>query len=190
MSILNALEARRTYYKINKMLPINIDEIVEMAERATALVPDAFNMKSSRLVIVTGDKHDLLWETIYKVFDGKVDREKIDGFKRGSGTILYFYDQKVVDSLTEQYPAYKDNFPVWANQASAMLQLSVWTALREKNIGASLQHFNPVIDDAVRELLDLPKEFVLVAQMPFGGIIQEPGDKPKENAGQRVLIVK
>ena len=190
MSILNSLEARRSYYGINKKLPVNINEIVDMAEKLTGLVPDAFNMKSSRLVVVSGEKHDLLWDTIYDVFGGKVPREKIDGFKRGSGTLLYFYDQKVVDRLSKEYPDYADNFPVWANHASAMLQLSVWTALREKKIGASLQHFNPAVDEAVKKLLGLPEEFVLVAQMPFGGIIQEPEVKDVDDASQRVLIVQ
>ncbi|WP_235899137.1 hypothetical protein [Suipraeoptans intestinalis] len=36
-------------------------------------------------------------------------------------------------------------------------------------IGASLQHYNPVIDDMVRERYKLPKTYRLVAQMPFGG---------------------
>ena len=48
---------------------------------------------------------------------------KIDSFRAGSGTILYFYDRKVVESLQKQYPLYADNFPVWASQSSAMLHL-------------------------------------------------------------------
>ena len=85
----------------------------------------------------------------------RLPEEKIDSFRAGSGTILYFYDRKVVESLQKQYPLYADNFPVWASQSSAMLQLAVWSGLRELNIGASLQHYNPVIDNAVKELLHL-----------------------------------
>ena len=34
-----------------------------------------------------------------------------------------------------------------------MLQINIWTALRELGVGANLQHYNPlVIDDAVRAL--------------------------------------
>ena len=34
--------------------------------------------------------------------------------------------------------------------AAGMLQLAVWTALAEKGLGASLQHYNPLIDDGGR----------------------------------------
>lgn len=51
-----------------------------------------------------------------------------------------------------------------------MLQLSVWSALRELNIGASLQHYNPVIDAKVKGIFNIPENYKLVAQMPFGGI--------------------
>ena len=105
----------------------------------------------------------------------------------GSGTILYFYDRKVVESLQKQYPLYADNFPVWASQSSAMLQLAVWSGLRELNIGASLQHYNPVIDNAVKELLHLSGDYVLVAEMPFGGIVEEPAPKDKEEIEKRVF---
>ena len=77
-------------------------------------------------------------------------REKIDGFRTAAGTILYFYDDAVVKGLQEQFPLYAPNFPVWANQSNGMLQLAVWTGLRELGVGANLQHYNPVIDDAVR----------------------------------------
>ena len=64
---------------------------------------------------------------IYEVFNGKISREKIDSFKAGAGTILYFYDQQVIEAMQQQFPLYADNFPVWANQASGMLQLSIWS---------------------------------------------------------------
>ena len=71
-----------------------------------------------------------------------------------------------------------------------MLQLSIWSALREKGIGASLQHYNPVIDQKVRELFDLPEKLVLVAQMPFGGIGSEPEAKEKNPIEGRVHIFR
>lgn len=88
--------------------------------------------------------------------------------------------------MQEQFPLYAENFPVWANHSSAMLQLAIWSSLRELGIGASLQHYNPVIDARVRELFDLPEEYVLVAEMPFGGIGEEPAPKPAENIRERV----
>ncbi|HHX37788.1 MAG TPA: nitroreductase family protein [Clostridiaceae bacterium] len=189
MSIIDALAKRRSYYNINRELPVEIDQVFDLVDKITELVPDAFNMKSSRVVVVTGEHQDKLWDTIYDVFEGKVSREKIDGFKTGNGTILYFYDADVVANLQEQFPNYAHNFPLWANQAVGMLQISIWSALRELNIGASLQHYNPVIDDAVKKMFDLPASWTLNAQMPFGGIESEPEPKESENIRERVRII-
>lgn len=190
MKILESLRARRTYYGINKDIPVSEDKVVELINEATELIPDAFNMKSTRIVVATGSKQDELWDKIYDAFGGKVAREKIDSFKSGYGTILYFYDKNVVKGLQDQFPLYADNFPKWASQSSAMLQISLWSGLRELGIGASLQHYNPAIDHMVRDLFDLPDSYVLDAQMPFGGIISEPDAKEKEDISNRVKFVK
>lgn len=190
MKILESLKERRTYYDINRELPVDEIEIFDLVEKAAELVPDAFNMKSSRIVVVTGQKQDQLWDNIYDVFGGKVPREKIDSFKSGYGTILYFYDQDVVKGLQDQFPSYAQRFPDWASQSSGMLQLSIWSGLRELGIGASLQHYNPVIDEMVKKMFDLPESYVLNAQMPFGGIGSQPDEKPAEDISKRVKIVK
>lgn len=190
MSIIQSLEKRRTYYNINKELPVAAEEVVAKIQQVTELVPDAFNMKSARVVVALGEKHDLLWNEIYNVFGGKVPEEKIASFKAGAGTVLFFYDENTVKSLQEKFASYADNFPVWANQANGMLQISIWSALRELGIGASLQHYNPVIDQKVKELFHVPQEYKLLAQMPFGGIVSEPAAKEKEDINQRVVVVK
>lgn len=188
MSIMTALAERRSIYSINKELPVSQEKIIETVRKATELVPDAFNMKSSRVVLALGKRHDELWDSIYEVFDGKVPREKIDSFKNGAGTVLYFYDEAVVKGMQEQFAAYAGNFPVWANQASGMLQISIWSALRELGVGASLQHYNPVIDAKVKEMFGVPESYVLIAEMPFGGIGALPDAKPAEDISERVKV--
>ncbi len=190
MSIRESLQERRSVYALKKELPISMDEIGRLVTETTELVPDAFNMHSQRVVLAAGAKQDELWDRIYNAFEGKVSREKIDGFKAAAGTVLYFYDEAVVRNLQEQFPLYADNFPVWANQSNGMLQISVWAGLRELGVGANVQHYNPVIDDTVREMFDLPKSYKLLAQMPFGGIVENPGPKQKEKISERVLIVE
>lgn len=188
MSIIHSLEKRRSYYNIKKELPVDIEEVIQQIEIITELVPDAFNMKSARIVVALEEKQDLLWDSIYDVFGGQVPREKIDSFKAGAGTVLYFIDQAVVEGLQGQFPLYADNFPGWALQANGMLQLSIWSGLRELGIGASLQHYNPVIDEKIRSLFGLPESYVLIAQMPFGGIVAELDPKEKEDISKRVRI--
>lgn len=190
MKILDSLKERRSYYDLNKNIPVEEGEILALINQATELVPDAFNMKSSRLVVVIGEKQNELWDNIYDVFEGKVPREKIDSFKNAYGTVLYFYDNEVVKGLQSQFDLYADKFPEWAIQASAMLQISIWSGLKELGVGASLQHYNPIIDKMVREMLGLPETYILNAQMPFGGIGSHPDDKDREDVSSRVKLVK
>lgn len=190
MSIIDAIKARRSIYALNKSMPISDDEVIALVRQVTELVPDAFNMKSARVVLAMGEKHNALWDTIYSAFGGKVSRERIEGFRSAYGTILYYYDADTVKALQEKFPAYSANFPVWANQANGMLQFTLWSALREREAGANIQHYNPVIDDAVKKLFDVPESWVLVAQMPFGGIASLPELKDAEDISLRVKVCK
>ena len=172
MSIVDSIAKRRTYYQLNKNLPVAEQEVIGLVETITELVPDAFR------------------DAIYDAFDGKVAREKIDGFRAAYGTILYFFDTDVVKGLQEKFPLYAANFPVWAQQANGMLQFSIWSGLRDLNIGANLQHYNPVIDEKVKAMFGLPASWQLVAQMPFGGIVAEPDAKEKEDIAKRVKVIR
>ena len=72
MGIIKSLENRRTYYNIDKNLPVLEKEIEEKIKEVTELVPDAFNMKSARIVLAFGEKHDRLWdENLQWFFEGK-----------------------------------------------------------------------------------------------------------------------
>lgn len=190
MKIIESLEKRRSHYVIGDNLPVSKEKILEVIEKVTELVPDAFNAKSSRVVVLFDNEHKKLWELVFNTFGGQVPREKLDTFKAGGGTILYFYDENVVKGLQEQFPAYAQNFPIWANQSSGMLQLSIWSALRELEIGATLQHYNPVIDENVKKEFDIPNNYVLVAQMPFGNILSDASPKEKEDIKNRVFVRK
>lgn len=189
-SILDSLAARRSVYRLGRDLPVSEEEVVRTVIRATELVPDAFNMRSQRVAVVLGARQDALWDAVYDAFGGKVAREKIDGFQAAAGTVLYFTDRETVEALQAQYALYAANFPVWASQANGMLQLAVWSALRDLGLGANLQHYNPVIDDAVRALLGVPETWQLVAQMPFGNIVEPAGPKAGEDISTRVRVFR
>ncbi len=72
---------------------------------------------------------------------------------------------------------YAENFPIWSHQASGMHQLVVWTGLEAEGLGASLQHYNPLIDDEVKTEWNVPANWKLIAQMPFGNPTVAPGEK-------------
>lgn len=194
----DALKSRRTYYTISKE-PVTSDErIEEIVGEAVKHVPSSFNSQSARVVVLLGVQHDRLWdlvkEELKKVappesFQATVD--KINGsFRSGYGTILYFEDMAVVDDLQARFPLYRDNFPLWSLQSSGMLQFAIWTALELEGWGASLQHYNPVIDAAVQREWGVPATWKLIAQMPFGKPTAQPGDKEFRPLAERVIIHK
>ncbi|NLJ94622.1 MAG: nitroreductase family protein [Clostridiaceae bacterium] len=190
MKAIDLLKPRRSYYSLNDQTDVKNETIIKTIQEVTALVPDAFDMKSQKVLVVLGDKHKELWDLIYDVFDGKVAREKIDMFKAGVGTVLFFVDKNIVDTLANQFSNYAENFKPWALQSNGMLQINIWTALRELGLGANLQHYNPVIDDKVKEMFDLSEDSVLLAQMVFGNIVEEPEAKEKEDISARVKVAE
>lgn len=179
-----AYEKRRSIYAIAKETTISNDEIMNIVNHAVKFVPSAFNSQSARVVILFGVHHDKLWditrETLRKIVpEGSFAStdEKMNAFQNGYGTILFFEDQDLIEGLQKQFELYKDNFPVWSLQSSGMLQFTIWTELSDAGLGASLQHYNPLIDDQVKEQWNIPKQWKLLAQMPFGKPMAFPPEK-------------
>lgn len=183
-NFLDAIKSRRTVYAIGGGSPVSDEKIREAVGQAVQYVPSAFNCQSARAVLLFGAAHKKLWSIVMETLRGIVPsgsfgrtEEKIKSFAAGHGTVLYFDETETTNAMMEQFPTYRDNFPVWAQQANGMLQFAVWTLLEQEGLGASLQHYNPLIDDAVREAWKLPKSWKLVAEMPFGEPTGEPGEK-------------
>ena len=74
-------------------------------------------------------------------------------------------------------PTYADVFDIYSAQTSAMHQFSIWTMLSDAGYGASLQHYNPLIDRRVAEQWDIAPTWRLMAQMPFGNPLKTPMGK-------------
>ena len=148
-------------------------------------------------LLLFGEQHQKLWNIVKDTLKKLVPADafsateaKINSFAAGAGSILYFEDTDIVKGLQEQFPLYAENFPVWSEQASGMAQLSVWTALAAENVGASLQHYNPIIDDEVHATWDIPRHWKLRAQMVFGSIEQEASEKNYIEDDARFKIFK
>jgi predicted oxidoreductase (fatty acid repression mutant protein) len=194
MNFIEMIKNRRSVYELNKNLPVVQDEVFDLIKDCVRYVPDAFNMQSQRVVIVVGQEQDRLWDAVYdemvKFTGGRFSRERTDAFAAAYGTVLYFYDTAVVEETRRQYPLYAENFHDWVMQSNGMLQFAVWTALRTIGVGANLQHYNPIIDNIISEMFDLPETWTLVGQMPFGGIEKSPDVKRFEDINIRVKIEK
>lgn len=192
-----AIKERRSIYAIGKDSPISDERIKEIVEEVVKHVPSAFNSQTTRTVILLGESHDKLWnitmEALRKVVPADnfaSTEEKINSFKAGHGTVLFFEDFAIVEGLQKQFELYKDNFPVWATQTSGMMQFAVWTAFATEGLGASLQHYTEVIDNEVRKEFNIPNNWKMLAQMPFGNILAPAGEKTFTPIEDRVKVLK
>ncbi len=193
-----ALEHRRSYYSIGSDSPVMDEEVIHIIRTAVKNVPSAFNSQSTRVVLLLGDEHKRLWDIVKNILKQHVSPEafvntesKIDRcFAAGHGTILYFEDTAVVKKLQDAFPAYSDNFPTWSQHTSAMHQFAIWTMLEDVGLGASLQHYNPLIDDEVRYTWNLPESWMLIAEMPFGTPVADPEAKEFRELSERIKIFR
>jgi predicted oxidoreductase (fatty acid repression mutant protein) len=183
-NFLNSIKARRTIYAIGKNVPVDQATIEETIREAVKQSPSAFNSQTSRVVTLYGESHTKFWEIVRETLRKMVPAEafastsaKIDSFAAGFGTALFYEDQDVVKGLQEQFALYADNFPVWSEHSSAIAQFATWTALSEIGVGASLQHYNPIVDAEVAETFDIPANWKLRAQLVFGSIEAPAGEK-------------
>ncbi len=193
----NAIKERRSIYNLSDKSTISDEKIIELVENALLNTPSSFNSQSSRVAILFNDNHKKLWDIVNDSLKAIVPAEKfapteskIKSFSLGYGTILYFEDMEVVSKLQQSFPTYKDNFPIWSNQTSGILQYIVWTSLAVEKMGASLQHYNPIIDDKVKEVFNIPNNWKLIAQMPFGVATKKANDKTYLSLKERMKIFK
>ena len=189
-------EKRRSIYALSDQLPVSNDEIVKLVEHAVLHTPSAFNSQSTRIVVLFGDDHNKLWQitedTLRDIVDNEeqfaATKQKMDGFKAGAGTIMFFEDHSVVRDMQAAAPLYADKFPIWADQTNAMHQYIIWTALASFDVGANLQHYNPIIDKKVAEEWNIDEHWELNAQMVFGAIEQLAGDKAFKPVEDRMQV--
>ncbi len=194
-NFLDQLKNRRTIYALDRDIKLSEEEVVKLIQSAIKEAPSSFNSQSSRAVILLGKNQDRVWEIAKDVLRAIVPADafpatdkKLSGFQAAYGTVLFFEDEKVIAGLQEKFAAYADNFPIWSEHSTGMAQLAVWTALAEQGIGASLQHYNPLIDERVKAEWDIPASWKLRAQMPFGSIVSPAGDKEYMDDNERFRV--
>ncbi|MBD8006082.1 nitroreductase family protein [Bacillus norwichensis] len=192
-----AVKERRSIYGISKESPISDEKIEEVVAHAIKHAPTAFNSQSGRVVLLLGENHDKLWNITESALRELVPEDqfeptaqKMEAFRSGYGTVLFFEDTNVVKGLQEQFPPYADKFPEYAQQSSGMLQYIVWTALELEGFGATLQHYQPLIDEAVQKIWNVPENWTLMAQMPFGKPMGAPGEKQFQSVDERLKVFK
>ena len=166
---------RRSIYALGKDVELSNQELIDTIQEAVLNTPTAFNSQTSRVVILLDEESDVFWNEIAyselekvtpaEAFEGT--KERLKGFAQAKGTILFYEDQDVVKGLQEQFPLY-----------------ATWLALAEKNIGMNVQHYNPLVDAQLADKYDIPANWKLRAQAPFGQIVAPAGDKDIQTEGR------
>lgn len=197
MSYIDIIKQRRSVYDLHKHLPISENKLMRILEEIITESPTAFNMQSSYVIVLMDGQHERLWNIVTKTLKDIVPsdkfeptQKKMDMFSNAKGTILFFENTQIIEQLKIDYPLYKDQFDNFALRGMGILQGNIWNALAEAEIGASLQHYNPLIDEAVKEEWDIPEYYQLSAQMVFGGIGSIPEPKEKVDVHTRINLYK
>ncbi|MEC5319342.1 nitroreductase family protein [Brenneria populi subsp. brevivirga] len=196
-AFLQSIRNRRTIYAIGKTLSISEDRVVSLVTEAVKQSPSSFNSQSSRVVILFSAQHEKLWDIVKQQLKKIVPEDafaateaKLASFAAGAGTVLFFEDTKVIEDLQQKFALYADNFPIWSEHSTGIAQFAVWSTLAQEKVGASLQHYNPLIDDDVKQQWQLPASWKLRAQLPFGSIEQPAGEKTYISDEERFRIFK
>ena len=175
---IDLITKRRTIYAIGKKVEHSPEFLTDLIQNAIKQSPSSFNSQSSRAVILFNVEHEKFWGFVAEKLKSYAKDEesaaktsaKMGTFVAGLGTVLFFEDLDVVKSLQDQFPSYADNFPIWAEHSTAIAQFATWTALHTEGLGASLQHYNPIVDEKVHAEWDIPANWQLRAQLVFGSV--------------------
>ena len=181
-NFIEAVAHRRSYYHLDSRAVVNDSLVVELMDELLTTMPSPFNVQSARMVLLLDKQHRELWHIVLETLQHVTPperfaktRQKVEqAFMAGHGTILFYEDEDALNHMRQNFPAYANNVATWSEQSSGMLQFAMWTALEDMGYGASLQHYNPLIDSAVAERWLINPDWRLIAQMPFGAPLDTP----------------
>ena len=184
-NFIDATTHRRSYYHLQDRTLVDDSAIVETIDTLLTTMPSPFNVQSARIVLLLDEQHRDLWQIVSDVLSSITDAKQFEATKQkiskafasGHGTILFYEDEAALNHLRESFPLYANKVSIWSEQSSGMMQFALWTALEDIGYGASLQHYNPIIDDAVAERWLINPDWRLVAQMPFGAPLDTPAPR-------------
>lgn len=199
MNFYNLQKKRRSIYALGKNITKTDEEIYDVIKKSVRESPTSFNSQSVRAVVLFGASNNKLWnitlDKLHEVSKSEDAFEKTankvnNSFKSGIGTVLLYTDEKVVKNLKNKFPSYAANFYDWSEQAIGIADYSIWVALSEMGIGASNQHYNPLIDEEVAKEFNIPDDWILRAEIPFGSIEAPAGEKDYMEDNKRFKIFK
>ncbi|OLR64682.1 nitroreductase family protein [Peptoniphilus porci] len=184
------IKKRRSYYDLSEDVPLSNEEIKYLIEDVLNTTPSHMNSQTTRVVLLFDEKSKDFWKRVNETYDNKINEEKFHGFYHAKGTALIFIDKDEIKEQEKNIPLYKEYFETWGQHSAAMVQLNIWQALRDEEIGASNQHYNPHIDSWVKDLYEIPDSWELIAEIPFGKIQEEPEKIDKKSIDEILKVIE
>ncbi|RPJ95045.1 nitroreductase [Rummeliibacillus sp. TYF005] len=192
-----AVEGRRSIYGLSDAYIISDERLQEVLHIAVKNAPTAFNSQTGRIVVLLEEQNKLFWEQAFdEIKEGLTEerfqrnKKRFEGFASGHGTILFFEDQKVIESFQNQFADIAEQFTNWSQQGTGILQYLVWTTLENEGFGASLQHYYPEISAVQKQKWGIQSGWKLVAELPFGSPTSLPKEKEIQPVEERVIFTK
>lgn len=194
-TLVDLVKKRRSIYTLGKNSQYSQKEIEDRIREVAKHLPSAFNVQSTRVVVLFDEANTKFWDHIYDVQKDVLEGGMkdwmtgvVNGAKSGIGTVLFFEEKDAV----KQMPANGERQEAYKQNNNAIAQYAIWLALTEMDLGANLQHFNigyeQGFDKGTRELFNLPDSYEMIAQLPFGSIEQEPGEKERIDTNEQVKV--
>ena len=196
LTFIHKIKKRRSIYALGKRVHYSQAYLCEIIQEAVRSCPSAYDSQSTRIAVLFADSHHQFWEIVKQVQRQHVPEHIYEGVElklnqcaEAYGTILFYEDQSVIQQLQKKMPLNSEDFPAWSEQTSGMAQFAVWATLADSGLGASLQHYNPLIDEKVAEHFDIDKNWLLRAQLCFGSIEQTVEEKLQQLDQYRFKIL-
>lgn len=193
---LKAIAGRRSIYALSKESTISNERIREILTETIKHSPSSFNNQAQRAVLLVGAEHDKLWAMAEETVKTKLGdqayqglKPRIDGYKSGYGTVMWFEDAATLQPFKDKNPSFP--FDDWARHSQGMVQIHTWDALELEGLGANLQHYNflPNFTADVLKTWNLPDTWDMHAQLVFGKPVAPPKEKEFDQVeGKRLLV--
>lgn len=139
MSFTDLQEKRRSIYVLGDNVSQTPEELFELVKSAVKHAPTAFNNQTVRTVVLFGEKKDQLWDITADRLKSEVPTEaayqntleKLNSFKAGVATVLFYSDTDVVKTFEENIPLYSENFYDWSEQGHGIAEYATWLAVTD-----------------------------------------------------------
>ena len=157
-----ALKNRRTYYSITDQSPIPDQEIECIINLAVRHVPSAFNSQSTRVVLLLGKSHKKLWNIVRDALRKIVPGEAF---------------AKTEEKIDNSFACGYGTVLFFEDQKVVKGLQEAFPSYQENFPGWSLQ-------------TSAPAHWHLIAEMPFGVPVNQPGEKEFQPLEERIKVFK